>query len=140
MGLDVTVSTAAGTITLADDNDLARSNLRINGQRLVDEVHGFRADWVQLFDRGNRKTVISFDVKRVFESSFDAIVTALDHNTKVPIIGLIELTISEGGQLARRWLQNASIMAVDIPRQRGAALWFTYQITGGEVLTTHPLT
>lgn len=141
MGLSIKITTSSGVVQLADDNeDISRSNFTVNGERQLEVRRLFRATHVSLFDRGNRATVLAFDTKRIHEDPFEAIVWAMDHMEEVPIIGLVELTISWDGQVAKRWLQDAGVDLVGLPRQLGASTWQRYQITGGQILKANPNT
>lgn len=139
MGIKVIAYTDSGTFTLADDNtDLARSNFAVNGERLLDEHGFFRADFISVFDRKNRKTTITFNTKKQHATPFDAILFACDHSIDIPALALICLEISDVGKVAQRWLKNGGISLVGIPRQLGAATWQTYRIVGGQFLKSNP--
>lgn len=143
MGLSIRITDADGVVAiLADDlaGDLSRSDLVVNGVRVIQVEQLFRASRVTLRNRDNRQVNLSFKSKRIHGTPFDALLFALDHDEEVPVQGLIELGISDGVQTATRWLDNAAIEAVNIDRQQGASTWQSYRIVGQQLLKANPRT
>src|SRR5882757_3192902 len=78
------LSSAPGSqpFTLADSPDpVPMVNFRMNGSRNVQEAQFFRATARSFYDRGNRKTEVTFDVTRVFADQVTAESFILMHET-----------------------------------------------------------
>ena len=73
------------------------------------KAHFFRADAREFYDRGNRKTEVTFDTTRAFTDQVSAESFLLMHETQFP--GQFNVTFqagrSGGGPTASRYLANA---------------------------------
>ena len=129
------------TAVLCDSPDpLPRHNLRVNGQSVLQLADIVRAEFGKVFDRKNRRPRISFDVWRDsddegnrFENELAATLFALDHAClDCPTSGTVELEIGSGdGGSATRFIDGAAIEQIQMPRQVGLSLQFSYAIVGG---------
>jgi len=128
-----------GTFSLTgDDMREWPDNLRINGRLLAQESQFLRAVQVRMRARGNRKTVITFDIKRLHESIQEAQTFMLLHFVDVPNSGLITLScVSDGGGEKDIYLANGVAEVVDYSH-KGQTSFYTYQITGGQPTETKP--
>lgn len=128
-----------GTFVLADHDKTSVSNFRINGSRLVQVAELVRAETVQVFGRGNRKTTVTFDVSREHADVRTSETFILGHATNVPESGLITFeAISASGALTRRYL-NAAVCSVVDCSYAGVTTVHTYQIIGGKMLLQKPI-
>src|SRR5581483_10161533 len=88
-----------GTFVLADSPDpVPMTNLKINGDRVIQEEALVGAVAKVFFDRGNRKTTVTFDTTRLFNSQLDAETFLLMHETQFPGQGLVSLFSGAIGQ------------------------------------------
>jgi hypothetical protein len=114
------------------------SGWRQNGTRLIQEARYLRAEDVQVFDRRNKQTRISFSVTRYHSTTDAAEAFAVQHFDDIP--GRAHITIEiqrEGGGTILRYLRNAVILSVD-STLHGRTTRHTYQITGGAILKQDP--
>ena len=122
---------------LADSPDpVPMTNLRINGSRNVQEAQFFRAIARAFYDRGNRKTEVSFDTTRLFADQLSAETFLLMHETQFPGRGLVTFIAGQPGrQTASRYLVNAVVESVQSSLS-GCTTRHSYRITGGIMQTT----
>lgn len=130
-----------GNYLLVEHND-ERSIInrwKVNGQR-APEVRAFTlAEFVRIFDRGGRSTIIELEVTRLHEDVPTAELYNFDHDTEVPTSGNVEFTVvSRFGQEEKRYLEAASIQASSSDVIVGVTTFHVYRIVGGAVLTTEP--
>jgi|SRR5882724_971614 len=134
------LSSAPGSqpFTLADSPaTIPMVNFRINGSRNVQEAQFFRATARQFYDRGNRKTEVTFDVTRVFADQVTAESFILMHETTFPAQGLVTFLAGVSGkQTASRFLKNAVVESV-ASSIIGCTTRHSYRITGG-IMTASP--
>jgi hypothetical protein len=127
-----------GNFALADSPDpVPMQNFRINGSRNIQEAQFFRAIARSFYDRGNRKTEVTFETSRVFNSQLDAESFILMHETQFPGQGLVTFVAGASGKgTASRYLKNAVVESVS-SSLTGCTTRHSYRITGG-VMTTTP--
>ena len=134
------LSALAGSqpFTLADTPDpVPMVNFRINGSRNIQEAQFFRAIARQFYDRGNRKTEVTFDTSRSFNDQVTAESFILMHETTFPSQGLVTFLAGVSGkQTASRFLKNAAVEAVS-SSLKGCTTFHSYRITGG-IMTITP--
>jgi hypothetical protein len=133
------LSSIAGTqpFTLADSPDpVPMQNFRINGSRNIQEAQFFRATARSFYDRGNRKTEVTFDATRVFTSQLAAESFILMHETQFPGQGLVTFIAGATTGTASRYLQNAVVDSI-ASSLSGCTTKHSYRITGG-IMTTTP--
>lgn len=133
------LSPAAGAqpFTLADSPDpVPMVNFRINGSRNVQQAQFFRATARSFYDRGNRKTEVTFDVSRVFNDQVTAESFILMHETTFPAQGLVTFLAGVSGrQTASRFLKNAVVESVSSSIS-GCTTRHSYRIAGGVMSIT----
>lgn len=123
---------------LSDHNSTAPADLRIVERRLTQVTEFVRAVDISTFDRKNKQTTITFSVTRQHASIRGAGVYMLEHATKLPNRGLVTIEARDtNGSLTRRYLKNAMISSVE-SRQLGVSTFHSYEIVGGQMLTTKP--
>jgi hypothetical protein len=110
---------------------------RINGSRRIQEAQFFRATASQFYDRGNRKTEITFDTTRQFADQVTAESFILLHETQFPgqFLATFMAGRSGAGATASRYLQNATVESV-ASSLTGCTTRHSYRITGGVMATT----
>ena len=114
------------------------TNFRINGARNIQEAQFFRGTTRAFYDRGNRKTEISFETTRQFADQVSAESFILLHETQFPgqFLATFMAGRSGGGTTASRYLKNAAVEAVS-SSVIGCTTRHSYRITGG-VMSTSP--
>lgn len=114
------------------------TNFRINGTRNIQEAQFFRANARQYYDRGNRKTEVSFDTTRLFADQVSAESFILLHETQFP--GQFNVAfvagVTGGPATASRYLKNAVVESVGSATS-GCTTKHSYRISGG-VMSTSP--
>ena len=127
-----------GTFVLADSPDpVPMTNLKINGDRIIQEEALVGAVARVFFDRGNRKTTVTFDTTRLFNSQLDAETFLLMHETQFPGQGLVTFFSGAIGQKNyTAYLANAVVNSV-ASALSGCTTRHSYRISGG-VMTTTP--
>src|SRR6185312_3821840 len=95
-----TTSGALGaSFVLADSpSPVPMVNFRIDGSRNVQEAQFFRANAREFYDRGNRKTEVTFETTRVFGSQLEAESFILMHETQFPGQGLVTFVAGASGR------------------------------------------
>jgi hypothetical protein len=126
------VKITLNNFVLADSPDpVPMTNLRINGSRLVQEAVFLRAVARGEYDRGNRRTEITFDVTRLFKTQLEAETFLLEHETNVPGQGLLVFVAGQKGKsTATRYLKNAVVEALS-SGMMGCTTRHSYLIVGG---------
>jgi hypothetical protein len=127
------------SFVLADSPaNIPLTNFKVNGSRNLQEAQFFRATARQYYDRGNRRTEISFDTTRLFPDQVSAESFILLHETQFPGQFLATFTagVSGGPATASRYLKNAVVESV-ASALTGCTTKHSYRLTGG-VMTTTP--
>jgi hypothetical protein len=127
------------SFVLADSPaNIPLTNFKINGSRNIQEAQFFRATARSFYDRGNRKTEITFDTTRLFTNQVSAESFILMHETQFPGQFLVTFTagVSGAGSTASRYLKNAVVESV-ASSLTGCTTKHSYRITGG-VMATNP--
>ena len=114
------------------------TNFRINGVRNIQEAQLFRTRTRQFYDRGNRKTEITFTTTRLFADQVSAESFILLHETQFPgkFLATFVAGVSGGAATASRYLKNAVVEQVSSAIS-GCTKKHSYRIMGG-VMTTTP--
>ena len=118
-------------VVLAGKGREGVSNYRLNGQRLVQVVGGFRKEAIEAFDRKNRQNEITFDVARTFDTLDEAEVFVLEHPDKIPGRGTIVFTARNGGRVVKRKITGVIQLAA--LSFSGVTVFTSYQIIGGKI-------
>jgi hypothetical protein len=114
-----------------------RLRFRVNRNIQVQEI--FRADQVSTFDRGNRKTVATFEITRTFPTQDEADVYVLEHEETVPSSGLVSFTaFHANGQKVVRYLAGGKLESHELIEQIGVTTRHQYTITGGLIQQAQP--
>ena len=113
------------------------TNFKVNGSRTIQEAQFFRATARSFYDRGNRKTEITFDTTRQFADQVSAESFILMHETQFPGQFLVTFMagVSGGPATASRYLKNAVVQSV-ASSLIGCTTKHSYRITGGVMSTT----
>jgi hypothetical protein len=122
------------TFVLADSPDpIPMVNLRINGSRIVQEASFLRAVARGEFDRGNRRTEVTFDTTRLFKTQLEAETFLLEHETNIQGSGLLTFIAGQKGkQTSTRYIKNAVVESVSSATS-GCTTRHSYRIIGGIV-------
>ena len=126
-----------GNFVLANSPDpIPMTNLRINGDRIIQEEALFGAEAKMFFDRENQRTIVTFDTTRLFDSQLDAETFLLMHETQFPGQGLVTFFSGNLGQKNySAYLVNAVVNSV-ASAISGCTTRHSYRITGGVMSTT----
>lgn len=122
---------------LAGEGREGTMNLRLNGRILAQEAEGLRAEEIEVYNRKNRRTVMSFGRAYLFDDIADADVFMLEHATTVLTRGLVIFIAKSPAKEVERYLKNAVCRAFDA-RQIGVTVFIDYEIVGGKILTERP--
>ena len=95
----------------------------------------FRATGKTFYDRGNRKTEITFETTRLQASQQAAEQFVLDHETMFPGQFLVTFNSGAGSTATRRFLKNAVVESVS-SKTKGCTTYHSYRIAGGVMSTT----
>jgi hypothetical protein len=121
------------------EGGVGTSRLRFRVARKLQTAEIFRAPTVNIFQRGNTKTTLTFEVVRTFPDQKSADLYALQHETLVPITGLITFTsFATNGQKTIRYLNPGFVESHELVEQIGVTTRHQYQIIGGAVTATMP--
>lgn len=133
----ITLGTGSGAFQLAASPDpIPMVNLRINGDRLIQEEALYGAAAKAFFDRGNHKTLVTFDVTRLQPSQLAAESFLLLHETMFPATGLVTFFSGIVGQLNfTSYLVNAAVQSV-ASSISGCTTRHSYRILGGVMSLT----
>lgn len=122
---------------LAGHGPTAPANLRINGQTVAEAAEYLRAATVEVFDRGHRRTTITFSVTRIHASLETAELYLLKHETTLPRRGLVEFEVWQGR--GRAWWYDAVLIQSACSHQ-GVTSFHEYTLVGGAVSGLPPNT
>jgi hypothetical protein len=134
----ITIKPAGGSpFELAGHGVTSPIGLRINGAIVADVAEYLRASSVEVFDRGNLRTVISFSVTREHASVEAAQSYLVQHAVTVPRSGLVEIEYEQGR--GRAWLYGA-VMPQANSSHSGCSTTVEYEIIGGAMSAVSPYT
>jgi hypothetical protein len=106
-------------------------NFMINGRRLT-QIEDFpRAEEVELYNRRNRRTEITFEAHHSFVNYRQADEFVLGRDAEVPEEGQVRFTATDGGRTFR--LDQALVTDVSLSRWIGTLVIFRYSIVGGKM-------
>jgi hypothetical protein len=117
------------------------TNFKINGSRNIQEGQFFRATARSFYDRGNRKTDVTFDTTRQFTDQVSAESFMLMHETQLPslvpnVLATFMAGVTGAGATASRYMKNAAIETV-ASSLKGCTTFHSYRISGG-IMSTSP--
>jgi hypothetical protein len=134
---------AADVIICKADRDLAGMNPMITSHRHLQHEDLLFAEFAVVYDRGNKRTMLSVEVRRAmsntpaaFTSEADAFVWALDHPDDFPGTGTLKIDF---GGANIRWLLNCAVEVLEMPDLLGKAPLFRNTFNGGEITKDNPL-
>ena len=107
--------------------------LRINGRPLVQEAQFLRAQKIKMFARGNRKTTVSFTVKRLHDSIQAAQVFMIQHYNLLPSEGTLRLKMISDSGGAQNLTMEDSVLGAVLYWHVGKTTFFRYSIEGGKI-------
>ena len=122
-------------VTLADGSIQSPANFQVEEQRSIQRSDGLRSRFTRFFDRQNISHRITFEVPWLLESLADAEEFILTHSATVPNSGLLKYTTAGGKSF---WMQATACETVGF-RQTGQTIHVTYSLSGGEILTSAPI-
>ena len=129
---------AIANFQLAGDADEGPIGLTHDGRLVVDEQEFLRATAVELFNRANRATVISFSRVWSFTDLGAAELFLLDHPASIPQQETCKFTtMSNAGALSYRYIARAMVGAYR-GAVMGTAITFNYTIRGGALQANEP--
>ena len=116
---------------------VTRLRFRVDHKLQVAEI--FRAPEVTTFDRGNRKTTVTFEVSQTFDTLEDADVFVLTQEDNIPGTGLVTFTATKpNGQKVVRYLAGGKIQSHELLEQIGVTTRYQYIIVGGTIQQAVP--
>ena len=116
---------------------VTRLRFRVDRKLQVAEI--FRAPEVTTFDRGNRKTTVTFEVSQTFDTLEDADVFVLTQEDNIPGTGLVTFTATKpNGQKVVRYLAGGKIQSHELLEQIGVTTRYQYIIVGGTIQQAVP--
>ena len=133
-------SKSVGIVILAAGGRRSPRNLRINSSRVVQEVELLRAPFLTVFDRGNQRNEITFDVLDNLSaptSTGFAEATALAAQNRCGK-GLVTFTCADNtGGTFIRYLANAIVQQTSA-EHLGIMITYSYRILGGSITAKPP--
>ena len=124
-------------VVLAGAGNEGTQNLRFNGRIVTQEAEFLRADQIQVFNRGNARTVIGFTRTIRKDDLADAEVFLLEHASEVLIDGLLTITAKSETKEIERYIEAVVCRAYDA-HQLGVTIFCQYEIIGGKILLEKP--
>lgn len=107
--------------------------LRINGRPLVQEAQFLRAEKVKMFARGNRKTIVSFTVKRLHNNVQAAQVFMIQHYNSLPSDGTVRFKLINDSGGSQDLTMVDSVLGTIQYWHVGKTTFFRYSIEGGKI-------
>lgn len=115
------------------------TRLRFRVSRKIQVAQIFRGDEVETFDRGNRETIVTFEISRTFSTQEAADVYVLQHEDTVPSTGLVTFTAFQpNGQKVVRYLAEGVVQTHELLEQIGVTTRHHYTIIGGTIQQAAP--
>lgn len=122
----------ADNVFLAETGRRQPRDLRINGGPVLVPEEFLGALEIEVRDRGNIQTHVSFSVSREHKSEPEAADFMVDHYGAAVGLRVVELI----GTRSRRFLR-AGVTIAD-SHQDGRTTWHSYDLTAGMILTKRP--
>ena len=124
------------SVALTNSSSPAK-NIRIAGNRVVDEVNAVLSATKKYFARGNRSTPISFETSIQFATLREAEVYALTLNSVLAEVGTLEVICGGNGEtLQSVFFAGAALQSIASISQTGVRLDVAYQFATGIGTTT----
>jgi hypothetical protein len=125
--IQITPSGQDPVVLVDSPDDAPISAESLTDERSIQIAEIVRADDVQLYGRGNRRTTLEFQTSRQHASLSDAIAYAYEHPAEVPVEGLVEIIITDGATV-RTYSGQGVIPAVQLVRRRGTTTTWRYRV------------
>lgn len=126
-------------VTLGDDSaDMPISSRTVNGEAVSEAVDIVNAARKKFYYRGNEAVVLTFNVRRGFDTLKLAEVFWLTHWSQVPKSGLCTITCGQGEDTQDVLLANAILGALPNGGCRGTEVLLQYQISAPQATTDAP--
>jgi len=91
------------------------------------------------YDRGNRKSTVTFEVCQTFPDQESADVFVLTQEDNIPSSGIVTFTaIKPNGQKVVRYLAAGKITSHELVEQIGVTTRYQYTIVGGAIQQSLP--
>ena len=131
-----------GTYALCDgtrSGGVGTTQMRFRVDREIQVQKIFRAGEVMTYDRGNRKTTVTFEVAYTFPDLETADVFVLTQEDNIPATGIVTFTATKpNGQKVIRYLANGKITNHELTEDIGLTKKYSYTIVGGTIQQTKP--
>ena len=115
------------------------TRLRFRVDRKIQVAELFRAEEVATYDRGNRKTTVTFEVTQTFGTLEDADVFVLTQEDNIPSTGIVTFTATKpNGQIVVRYLASGKVQNHELVEQIGVTTRYQYTIVGGTIQQALP--
>jgi hypothetical protein len=115
------------------------TRLRFRVQRKIQVSELFRAEQVDTFDRGNRETIVTFEISRTFATQQAADVYVLQHEETIPSSGVVTFTAFQANnQKIVRYLADGKVRTHELIKQIGVTTCHQYTIIGGTIQQARP--
>ncbi len=119
-------------------NDEGHSGLRINGRQILQEADFLRADSIDLFNRKNQSTTLTFKTNKKFTDQAEADTWMLD---RLPVLldlcGLLKLTCFSESRETNRYIKKAAVASITTS-EIGVSVDLFWEVRGGKILTEKP--
>lgn len=118
---------------LAAGGDQSPENLRVNGQRSVQQVGYLRAAGPGVFARGDRTNTITFATTREHATYGAAEAFLFTHAATLPGSGTLTAICEDAGGAQVRYQAQAAAVTADEGTQRGITTTHTYTLVCGAI-------
>ncbi|ODU24767.1 MAG: hypothetical protein ABS95_01485 [Verrucomicrobia bacterium SCN 57-15] len=108
--------------------------VNINGSFVTEIAEYLRGSEIEVFDRGNDRTEISFSTTRLHASVSAAEKFCMEHRDTVPRRCLVTLISDYDEARVERYLINACVAEAN-SKTAGATSFHSYRIIGGKIKT-----
>ena len=129
-----------GTTVLAPGGAQAASNVRVDGQQVVQEAMFFRGNSAAFYPRGNLATTLQFVTHWIFNTANLAEQLVLLHTGTLPMTNsdrsTVTCTCGAGGETVPIYMLNAVLESAKILRYDGVSVDVEYTIRGSNFQTS----
>ena len=123
---------------IAGSGSEGHSNLRINGRQIVHEPDFLRAASIDVFNRDNQRTTLTFQTSKLFDDQAEAEVWMLErYPTMLSLCGLLILTAKSETKEIDRWCEKAAVVSLGTS-EMGVSITLFWEIHAGKILTEKP--
>lgn len=126
---------ALNTDILAGEGDEAHLNLRIAGRQILQEAEYLRAESIEIFNRKNQRTTLTFQTHKYFTNQAEADVWMLDRfPTLLALCGTLHLKAKTESLEAERYIASAAVASLTTG-EVGVSIELFWEIHAGKILT-----